>query len=360
VVSETPKMPRPQRCDTAAGAKGSIGKPLRVQGRSEGGGENREAVLPDAGFVRFSLRLIVAPYSLSRSNSVEAFLPLQHRQCEHFRGVSKTLARQRSPCRKNRLQANETLGNWSCGPLLLGASTVHGGLSVNAASIAQSGPLVVSGVLGLAVTAAGGDIDLSTQANSFSSHGDRYAGLGVVIEGDPAKVRDFKLRNTSAAAGAIGMLGYGYKGNNIVAVTNLRDLTIHYDHAAYVVPNLTMPSLRNVNIVATAISQLAGASMTVLGTATFHATAGAILLPSAGNDFRGAVSLISTGNASITDANSLVLGKSSIGGNLVVTMGAAGNYYWLYDELNQTGDVTVFGATTITPRSAGTAIDLST
>ncbi len=243
------------------------------------------------------------------------------------------------------------------GRLLLGASTVTGGLSVTAASIAQSGTLAVSGVLGLAVSAAGGDIDLSTHANSFSSHGDRYAGLGVVIEGTPANVRDFKLRNTSAAAGAIGMLGYGYKGNNLVAVTNLRDLTIHYDHAAYVVPSLTMPSLRNVNIVATAISQLAGASMTVSGTATFHATAGAITLTSADNDFRGAVSLTSTGDASIVDANSLVLGKSSIGRAFAATMGARDPFGY-NNVLSQTGTVTVHGLTTFMNASRGVSIEL--
>jgi hypothetical protein len=245
------------------------------------------------------------------------------------------------------------------GRLVLGASTVSGGLSVAAASIAQSGPLVVSGVLGLAVTAPGGDIDLSTQANSFSSHGDRYAGLGVVIEGTPANVRDFKLRNTSAAAGAIGMLGYGYKGNSIVAVTNLRDLTIHYDHAAYVVPSLTMPSLRNVNIFATAISQLAGASMTVPGTATFRATAGAITLTSADNDFRGAVSLTSSSGSSvsITDANSLVLGKSSIGRDFAATMGARDPFGY-NNVLSQTGTVTVHGLTTFMNASRGVSIEL--
>jgi hypothetical protein len=213
------------------------------------------------------------------------------------------------------------------GVLLLGASTVTGGLSVTAAGIFQSAALSVGGRLSMAISMAGGDIHLSSQANNVAS--------GVTIEGTPANVRDFKLRNTSAAAGSIGSLG---------AATKLRDLTIHYDHAAYVVPSLTMPSLRNVNIVATAISQLAGASMTVPGTATFRATAGAITLTSATNDFRGPVSLTNLGanNIAIADSGALAVAAITMDyarGSLAITA---------HGPLTQTGAIrTGTGTTTI-------------
>jgi hypothetical protein len=75
--------------------------------------------------------------------------------------------------------------------------------------------------------------------------------------------------------------------------------------------------------------------------ATFNAGANTITLANPGNDFTGAVGLTTTGanNATLKDTNALVLGASSVGGNLDVT--AKGN-------ITETGALLVTGTSTFT------------
>lgn len=101
--------------------------------------------------------------------------------------------------------------------------------------VTQSGALAVTGTTTLAATTIGTDMDLSTQANILTG--------AVSIGGTAANVRDFKLKNTSATAGAIG---------NLVS-TSLRDLTVIYTAAGYQIPTLTMGSLRNVVVTTTGV-----------------------------------------------------------------------------------------------------------
>jgi hypothetical protein len=150
-------------------------------------------------------------------------------------------------------------------------------------------------------------MDLSTQANVLTG--------AVSIGGTASNVRDFKLKNTSATAGAIGNL----------ASTSLRDLTVIYTAAGYQIPSLTMASLRNIVVTTTgggAITQAAGGIVQGVSgaTATFTAGANPITLISALNDFLGVVTLSNSGvnDVAVTDANSITLGTLAIGGDLDV------------------------------------------
>jgi len=202
--------------------------------------------------------------------------------------------------------------------LVLGASNIGRDLFVVTgasgsgipASFSQNGVLTVGRNTTVSSIAPGSDIDLSTQANNLSGT--------VTIDntaGTASNVRDFKLYNTNAAAGAVVNLSN-------TGTTNLRDLTIIYDNAAYVVPTLTMSTLRNVAITAGgAITQDVGGINNSFtgGTASFTTGNFAITLTDASNNFGGVVTLTNTGanDVAITTANALTLGTLSIaGGNL--------------------------------------------
>ena len=92
--------------------------------------------------------------------------------------------------------------------IITGAGTLTGGLTQT------TGALTVGGTTTLTSSAASTDIDLSTAANSLTG--------SVTIAGTASNVRDFKLANTSATAGAVVNLGNA-------TTTNLRDLTITYN-----------------------------------------------------------------------------------------------------------------------------------
>ena len=188
--------------------------------------------------------------------------------------------------------------------VITGAGTATGGLTQT------TGALTVAGTTTLTSSAAATDIDLSTQANSLTG--------SVTIAGTASNVRDFKLRNTSATAGAVVNLGN-------LTTTSLRDLTITYNSAAYEVPTFTtVTSLRNIAITAGgAITQAAGGIVQGSSATLASFTTGAfgITLTDTSNNFIGAVSLNNSGanNVAVTDANAIIFGTSLVGtGTLTV------------------------------------------
>ena len=217
----------------------------------------------------------------------------------------------------------------------------------------------MTGTTTLAATVAGTDIDLSTQANVLTG--------AVSIGGTAANVRDFKLKNTSATAGAIG---------NLVS-TSLRDLTVIYTAAGYQIPTLTMGSLRNIVVTTTgggAITQAAGGIVQgVTGaTATFTAGANAITLTSGANDFLGVVTLSNSGvnDVAVTDANSITLGTVAIGGDLdvdtasgIATTGSivssTSGYLFLYSDAGDLtlGEGTTYSGQNITMSTGGNLVN---
>lgn len=117
---------------------------------------------------------------------------------------------------------------------------------------------------------------------------------------------------------------------NFASATNLRDLTIFYDAAAFAIPDLVpvQATLRNISITANGgnITQVAGGGIVANGTATFSTTTGNITLTSAFNDFGDVVNASVSGTArsiSLTDSNELQLGQIVVGGigasNLTLT-----------------------------------------
>ena len=188
--------------------------------------------------------------------------------------------------------------------VITGAGAVTGGLTQS------TGALTVGGTTTLTSSAAATDIDLSTQPNNLTG--------SVTIGGTASNVRDFKLRNTSATAGALVNLGNS-------TTTSLRDLTITYNSAAYEVPTFTtVTSLRDIAITAGgAITQAAGGIVQGSSATTASFTTGAfgITLTQAANNFIGAVSLNNSGanDVAVTDANAIIFGTSSVGtGTLTV------------------------------------------
>ena len=215
------------------------------------------------------------------------------------------------------------------------------------ANLHQHGVLTVGRNTTVTSVAPETDIDFSTQANDF-------AGTFTLVT--PENVRDFALRNLHITAGAVVNL-------SSAGTTNLRDLIINYDFAAYVVPTLTMSTLRNVAITAGgAITQDVGGidNSVTGGTASFTTGTFAITLTDANNNFGGAVSLANTGanDVSITAGFSLVLGTSDIGRDLFVVTGASGA--GIPASLSQNGVLTVGRNTTVTSIAPESDIDLST
>ncbi|MCE9630525.1 MAG: hypothetical protein K8S94_07390, partial [Planctomycetia bacterium] len=190
--------------------------------------------------------------------------------------------------------------------LILGASSVGQNLSATATAFSQSGALTVAGTTTLTITAAATDIDLGSSANDLA---------GVVTVNSAANLRDFKLRNVNAAAGAVtNLTGFD--------ATSLRDLSILYDAAGYELPSLRQATLRNVVVSAGGAITQASGGIAPTGTASFTTGSFVITLTDASNNFSGDVALTNTGaNAvAITDVDDLQLAASSVGsGTLVVT-----------------------------------------
>ena len=189
----------------------------------------------------------------------------------------------------------------------LGASTVGGALAATATAgdISNSGTLTVAGTSTFTADAAGANIAVDNASNALT--------------------------------GAVTFAGAG----------GLNDVTVVDTTALELQSGLAVGG--NLDVTAAGITQAAG-GITVTGTSAFDAGAAAIDLTDAANDFTGAVSLTNSGaNAvSVTDANAIVLGTSSVGTGLL-TVNAVG--------ITQTGAITTGGAATFNGGAA--AIDLT-
>ena len=214
--------------------------------------------------------------------------------------------------------------------LAVGASTVGKNLSLTAGgSITETGAITAAGgTTTLAVTAAGSDILLGSQANN----------LGVaapVFGGVAANIRDVSLRNINAGAILPSFAG----------LTNLRNLTLFFDSAAIALPALTLTSGGNLAVTAGGAITQTGIA-TVPGTSSFTAGAHAITLNQA-NSLTGAVSLSNSGlnNVLLTNGIATALGTSGVGtGTFTVTSTGA---------ITETGAVTQALAAGVATFTAG-------
>ncbi len=193
--------------------------------------------------------------------------------------------------------------------LVLGTVVVGQALSLTAGgSISQTGVITATGgATTLAVTAAGSDILLNTQANDFGSS-------AWIFGGTKANIRDVAIRNVNAGAQLPSFSG----------LTNLRNLTVTFNNAAISFPAITLTNGGNlVALAGGAISQ--SGALVVPGTASFTAGANAINLTSngSGNSFTGAITVSNSGTNAVTLTNSIatVLAASTVGGNLAILSG---------------------------------------
>ncbi|HVZ62967.1 MAG TPA: autotransporter-associated beta strand repeat-containing protein, partial [Lacunisphaera sp.] len=189
--------------------------------------------------------------------------------------------------------------------LIVGTSSVGNDLALTAGGdITQTGAITaIGGVMTVAVTAAGSDILLGTQANDFGTSAPAFGGT-------QANIRDVSLRNINGSAAMPDFSG----------LSNLRSLILYFDANGITLPALTLASGGNLSVTAGGnITQ--GGALVVPGTASFSAGSNAITLTNGSNDFTGAVSLTNTsGNVAVTDLNAIVLGNVSVGtGTLDVT-----------------------------------------
>ena len=251
--------------------------------------------------------------------------------------------------------------------LILGASTVSGTLGVNTSgALTQSGVLVVTGVTTLAVTSVN-NITLNL-ANNFSTL--------AVTSGNNVSVTDTNalILGASTVSGTLGVnTGGALTQSGALVVTGVTTLAagagnnITLNTAANDFSTLTVTSGNNVSVTdtnalilgASTVSGTLGVNtsgaitqsgtLTVTGVATFAAGAGnSITLNTATNDF--STFAVTTGlNVSVTDANALILGASTVSGTLGVNTSGA---------ITQSGALVVTGVTTLAA-GAGNNITLN-
>ena len=197
-------------------------------------------------------------------------------------------------------------GDWpGDGWVRLGTSSIGGNLSLSGHGILQTGVLTVGGNATFTTNVSGYDIDLGSYANDLA---------GTVTVNSAGNLRDFKLRNVNASAGAVTNL-------TNAAATQLRDLSIIYPNAAYVLPSLRQATLRNVVVSAGGAITQASGGITPTGTSSFTTGGYAITLTDAANTFGGAVSLANAGvnDVDVTAAGGFSFGAVTTGGDVTIT-----------------------------------------
>ncbi len=254
--------------------------------------------------------------------------------------------------------------------LILGASTVSGTLGVTTAgALTQSGALNVTGTTTLAAGAAN-NITLTNAANNFSTVG--------VTSGNNVALTDTNalILGASTVSGTLGVTTNGaLTQSGALTVTGVTTL------AAGAANNITLTnaannfstvgitsgnnvSLRDANALILGGSMVSGAfdvttagaitqsgALTVTGVTTLAAgAANNITLTNAANNF-STVGITSGANVSLTDSNALVLGASTVSGNLALTTGGT---------LSQTGALAVTGTSSFSATAANTDLLLDT
>jgi len=191
-----------------------------------------------------------------------------------------------------------------------GSINLGGALSVTQAS----GNLVIGNPIAagsLSLTAPTGAILQTAGALSVTGAANFNAGAGAITL-------------TSAGNDFAGAVTLGNSGANPVQITDANAIVLA---ASTVGQNLTVNSV--------GVTQTG--ALTVPGTATFNAGAGAITLTQPNNDFQGLVTLSNSGagNAvAITDVNNISFTSMTLGGNFTVTAGGGTGQISLHDTTN--------------------------
>ena len=177
--------------------------------------------------------------------------------------------------------------------------TLTGNLTATAnGDISESGPIIANqGTTTIALTAAGLNILLGTEANDFGTS-------AIVFGGTQSNIQDVAIRN----------INNGAILPNFSSLSNLRNLTIIFDAVPITLPAITLTNSGNLSITAGGAIAQAGI-LTVPGTASFNAGANQITLTNVSNSFTGAVSLSNSGvnDVALTNSIELILGNVTVG-----------------------------------------------
>ena len=249
--------------------------------------------------------------------------------------------------------------------LILGASTISGTLDVEAdGAITQTGNTTVADVATF-VAGAANNITLSSTGNDFSTV--------VITSGDNVSLRDANAIDLGAstvsgtlavtAAGAItqsGILDIGGVATFVAGAAN--DITLDTHNNLFSTVATTSGKdvrLRDVNgglilgastvsgdltVTSTGGDITDSGNVIVTGVATFVAGANHIDLDSTGNNFSTVV-ITSGQNVTLRDTNAIILGASTVTGDLAITAGATTG------QSVDFGTVTVGGALHVTTPS---------
>jgi filamentous hemagglutinin family protein len=266
--------------------------------------------------------------------------------------------------------ADDLTVNAGTGTATFSSTVAHGAnhFTVTADNVALSGNWTGTGSRTLQPTTIAQTISLAGGAGTFALSA---AELGYLKNDTPASVTIGRAGGTGAIAGgafsfddslalrggAITQTG-DWTLSNTLALQSGAGNNITLDRAgndfggAVSVVSGNNVSLRDTNALALAASTVSGnltlqtggaitqsGDLAVTGTTSITAGANDATLDRAGNNFGGAVSVISGNNVSLRDTNALALGASTVSGNLTLQTGGA---------LTQSGDLAVTGTTSIT------------
>ncbi len=270
--------------------------------------------------------------------------------------------------------------------LMLGVSTITGDLYASASQIDQADDGVQGTGDGISVTGLAsfiaddnssiglGNIDNQFNQISFASLNSTFLDDVIIsntgaIQLTGALVNNnltvTSLSNITSSSGILQVNGLTQlSGNNISLLssgTNLNDVNILAGNIVQINDsnsiNFTGTSTINDSLTVTAtgnVSDDAGATIDVANTASFTSTLGQVVLDSGSHDFNG-ISVISAGNATISDANSIDLRQLTVGGDLTVVADAddTGTDNAITDT---SGNINVTGSTYLSSSSTGDII----
>ena len=186
--------------------------------------------------------------------------------------------------------------------LTLGALSLGGDLTVTSTGALNLGQGAVGG--DLAATSSGGAV---TQSGALSVTGTTSVAAGT---------NTIDLATNGTSNDFTGAVSLNNSGANNVAITDANAL------------NLGTSSVGTGTLTVNGVGITQSGTLTqaaLAGAATFNGGAGVITLSNVSNDFRGPVLLSNSGANAIVvaNANALVLGTSTVGGNLDVVSGGA-------------------------------------
>ena len=178
----------------------------------------------------------------------------------------------------------------SNGSLLLGQAQLGGKLTLatNGGQVMQTGALTVAG--DTSIDAGNGTIDLSNTANDFSAKVSLTAGEVALVDKNALTLGDLDTGKLTLTSHGDLNLGQGQIGDQLVANSNGHDL-------------------------------LQTSALNVAGQVQLTATGASVLLDNTGNDLGTDVTLTAA-NATLTDADGLVVSSATTSGDLTLTANA--------------------------------------